>query len=299
MTEDPTGDLLPQVKAKYPDRFRMDPNPPNTYWFFLNETVPPFDKLEARQAVNYAIDSRALQRIFGGRLEPTCNFLPPGYARRATRRSTRARTATRTGPPQHRQGQGSSSRSPAPRAEGHGLGQQQGPAPGDHRVPARRSWSRSATRRRRRSSTSRCTSRRSATRRPRPRPASRTGTRTSRIRRTSSSRTCRPRHWRPTRRSTSSSRATRSSTRRSRTGTGRPGDVADRVGGGRQVRHRQRERGGLRQRAVDVVLLGADGREELLRREPGLQERLAAVLPEVTRSGDVREGAQALSRAAR
>lgn len=80
MTEDPTGDLLPQVKERYSERFRMDPNPPNTYWFFLNESLPPFNSLEARQAVNYAIDSRALQRIFGGRLEPTCNFLPPAYA---------------------------------------------------------------------------------------------------------------------------------------------------------------------------------------------------------------------------
>jgi peptide/nickel transport system substrate-binding protein len=80
MTEDPAGDLLPQVKAKYSSRFRLDPNPPNTYWFFLNESVKPFDSLEARQAVNYAIDSRALQRIFGGRLEPSCNFLPPAYA---------------------------------------------------------------------------------------------------------------------------------------------------------------------------------------------------------------------------
>jgi peptide/nickel transport system substrate-binding protein len=81
MTEDPAGDLLPQVKAKYSDRFRMDPNPPNTYWFFLNESVKPFDSLEARQAVNYALDSRALARIFGGRLEPSCNFLPPAYAK--------------------------------------------------------------------------------------------------------------------------------------------------------------------------------------------------------------------------
>jgi len=40
-------------------------------------TVPPFNKLEARHAVNYAIDSRALQRIFGGRLHPTCNLTPP------------------------------------------------------------------------------------------------------------------------------------------------------------------------------------------------------------------------------
>ena len=79
-TEDPAGDDLPLVKAKYADRFRMAPNPPNTYWFFMNETTKPFDKLEVRQAVNYAIDSRALNRIFGGRLQPTCNFLPPGYA---------------------------------------------------------------------------------------------------------------------------------------------------------------------------------------------------------------------------
>jgi peptide/nickel transport system substrate-binding protein len=80
MTEDPTGDQLPQVKARYSDRFRLDPNPPNTYWFFMNETTKPFDKLEVRQAVNYALDSRALQRVFGGRLEPGCNFLPPAYA---------------------------------------------------------------------------------------------------------------------------------------------------------------------------------------------------------------------------
>ncbi len=80
MTDDPSGDDLPLVKAKYGDRFRLAPNPPNTYWFFMNETTKPFDKLEVRQAVNYAIDSRALNRIFGGRLQPTCNFLPPGYA---------------------------------------------------------------------------------------------------------------------------------------------------------------------------------------------------------------------------
>jgi peptide/nickel transport system substrate-binding protein len=80
MTEDPTGDLLPQVRQRYADRFRQDPNPPNTYWFFLNETTKPFDKKEVRQAVNYAVDSRALQRIFGGRLEPSCNFLPPAYS---------------------------------------------------------------------------------------------------------------------------------------------------------------------------------------------------------------------------
>jgi peptide/nickel transport system substrate-binding protein len=77
MTEDPTGDLLPQIESKYGDRFRLDANPPNTYYFFLNVKIPPFNNLAARQAVNYAIDSRALERIFGGRLKPSCNFLPP------------------------------------------------------------------------------------------------------------------------------------------------------------------------------------------------------------------------------
>lgn len=78
MTEDPVGDLLPQVESKYKDRFLIGAGYPNTYYFFLNTTIPPFNKLAARQAVNYAIDSRALERIFGGRLHPTCNLLPPG-----------------------------------------------------------------------------------------------------------------------------------------------------------------------------------------------------------------------------
>jgi peptide/nickel transport system substrate-binding protein len=78
MTEDPTGDLLPTVKAKYKDRFSLNPYPPNTYYFSMNTTVPPFTEAKAREAVNWAIDGRALVRIFGGRLQPTCSFIPPG-----------------------------------------------------------------------------------------------------------------------------------------------------------------------------------------------------------------------------
>jgi len=77
MTEDPTGNLLPQVRQQQKDRIREDSNPPNTYYFFLNTTIAPFNKLEARKAVNYAIDSNALIRVFGGRLQPGCTFLPP------------------------------------------------------------------------------------------------------------------------------------------------------------------------------------------------------------------------------
>jgi peptide/nickel transport system substrate-binding protein len=77
MTEDPTGDQLTEVRQKYADRYQEAPNPPNVYYHFLNHDVPPFDKLEARQAVNFALDSNALVRIFGGRLVPGCTFLPP------------------------------------------------------------------------------------------------------------------------------------------------------------------------------------------------------------------------------
>jgi peptide/nickel transport system substrate-binding protein len=77
MQDPPPPDLLPQVKAEYSDRYKTQPSV-NTYYFFMNTTVPPFDKKEVRQAVNYGVDSRALSRLFGGRLAPGCNFLPPG-----------------------------------------------------------------------------------------------------------------------------------------------------------------------------------------------------------------------------
>jgi peptide/nickel transport system substrate-binding protein len=77
MQDPPPADLLPQVKSEYGDRYK-DQKPINVYYFFMNTKVPPFDKLEVRQAVNYGTDSRALSRLFGGRLEPGCNFLPPG-----------------------------------------------------------------------------------------------------------------------------------------------------------------------------------------------------------------------------
>jgi peptide/nickel transport system substrate-binding protein len=77
MQDPPPADLLPQVKAEYSDRYKDQPSV-NTYYFFMNTTVPPFDNEKVRQAVNFGVDSRALSRLFGGRLEPGCNFLPPG-----------------------------------------------------------------------------------------------------------------------------------------------------------------------------------------------------------------------------
>jgi peptide/nickel transport system substrate-binding protein len=79
MQDPPPADLLPQVKAEYSDRYE-DQQTVNVYYFFMNVTTPPFDNEQVRQAVNYAVDSRALSRLFGGRLAPGCNFLPAGLA---------------------------------------------------------------------------------------------------------------------------------------------------------------------------------------------------------------------------
>ena len=46
----------------------------------MNSRKYPFNKLAVRQAVNYAIDRRALVKIFGGQGTPSENILPPGFA---------------------------------------------------------------------------------------------------------------------------------------------------------------------------------------------------------------------------
>jgi peptide/nickel transport system substrate-binding protein len=79
MQDPPPADLLPQVKGEYSDRYE-EQVAIDTYYFFMNSQLPPFDKKEVRQAVNFATDSQALSRLFGGRLAPGCNFLPPDMA---------------------------------------------------------------------------------------------------------------------------------------------------------------------------------------------------------------------------
>jgi peptide/nickel transport system substrate-binding protein len=71
-------DRLAQVKSKYSSQLHLYV-PANTYYFFLNSRVPPFNKLQARQAVNYAIDRNAMLKFFGGLAQPTQNILPPNY----------------------------------------------------------------------------------------------------------------------------------------------------------------------------------------------------------------------------
>ncbi len=69
---------LADTEAKYGDQLKVYTSP-NTYYFFMNTRVAPFDKLEVRRAVNYAIDRKALVAVYGGLAKPTENILPPTY----------------------------------------------------------------------------------------------------------------------------------------------------------------------------------------------------------------------------
>src|SRR5262249_46999381 len=72
------ADRLPGVKAKYEGtQFRPELEP-STYYFWMNTTRPPFNDLKVRQAVNYAVDTSALERIYAGGITATHQVLPPG-----------------------------------------------------------------------------------------------------------------------------------------------------------------------------------------------------------------------------
>jgi peptide/nickel transport system substrate-binding protein len=76
MVDPPPPSRLVEVAWAYTDRFRAEVTL-STYYFWMNTTRPPFDDLKVRQAVNYALDLRTLQRIYGALMAPTQQVVPP------------------------------------------------------------------------------------------------------------------------------------------------------------------------------------------------------------------------------
>ena len=71
-------DRYASVVSKYEgSQFRIEPVV-STYFFWMNTTVEPFNDLKVRQAVNYAINPAAMERIYSGRLKGLQQILPPG-----------------------------------------------------------------------------------------------------------------------------------------------------------------------------------------------------------------------------
>jgi peptide/nickel transport system substrate-binding protein len=70
-------DRIGSIRQRYEGtQFREVPSI-STYFFWMNTAEPPFDDLKVRQAVNYAIDPAALERIYAGQMDASQQILPP------------------------------------------------------------------------------------------------------------------------------------------------------------------------------------------------------------------------------
>lgn len=79
MFDPPTATRLAELQAK--DAGRLRSNLLGALWYLpMNVNVPPFDRVQARQAVSWAVDRAELVRLYGGDLlaQPACTVLPPG-----------------------------------------------------------------------------------------------------------------------------------------------------------------------------------------------------------------------------
>ncbi|MBS1887465.1 MAG: ABC transporter substrate-binding protein [Actinobacteria bacterium] len=74
----PPTDRYQEVKEKFEGtQFREEPTI-STYYFWMNMKTEPFSNQKVREAVNYAIDPAALERIYTGQIKGTQQILPPG-----------------------------------------------------------------------------------------------------------------------------------------------------------------------------------------------------------------------------
>ena len=74
-----SSELFAPIKVRYPGQWKV--GSVSTMFFTMNALVPPFDNVQVRQAVNYAIDRASLADLFGGPPDAaiTCQLLPPGW----------------------------------------------------------------------------------------------------------------------------------------------------------------------------------------------------------------------------
>jgi peptide/nickel transport system substrate-binding protein len=72
------ADRVAEVKGKYEgSQYRIEPSI-GVDFVWMNMTQPPFDDLKVRQAVNYGVDPRQLERIYAGEITATHQIIPPG-----------------------------------------------------------------------------------------------------------------------------------------------------------------------------------------------------------------------------
>jgi YVTN family beta-propeller protein len=76
----PSERALAAIKLRYASQVHANPQPA-TIALFLNTRVAPFNSLDVRRALNYAVDRAAAVKIAGGPdvAQATCQILPPNF----------------------------------------------------------------------------------------------------------------------------------------------------------------------------------------------------------------------------
>jgi peptide/nickel transport system substrate-binding protein len=78
MFEPPPADRYAEVKGKYEGTQYRPVETVGLEFLWMNTTQPPFDDLKVRQAVNYAINPRKIERLLPGEITSTHQIIPPG-----------------------------------------------------------------------------------------------------------------------------------------------------------------------------------------------------------------------------
>jgi peptide/nickel transport system substrate-binding protein len=77
MEEPPPPDRMAELRERYEGKQLLITPQIDLYYFWMNVNKAPFNDLRVRQAVNYAIDPEALERIYAGTMVPLQQILPP------------------------------------------------------------------------------------------------------------------------------------------------------------------------------------------------------------------------------
>ena len=80
MYDIPPADRLNELATKYASQIHINPTT-QMYYMALDTKAAPFNNLQVRQALNYAVDRSAVIGLFGGpRLaQASCQILPPNF----------------------------------------------------------------------------------------------------------------------------------------------------------------------------------------------------------------------------
>jgi peptide/nickel transport system substrate-binding protein len=76
--DQPPSDRVEALTTRYTSQVHLYPYT-GTFAMYLNTRVSPFDDPRVRRAVSYAVDRRAVQTLFPGPAQITCQYLPPNF----------------------------------------------------------------------------------------------------------------------------------------------------------------------------------------------------------------------------